>query len=83
MKKRNLKKEILKEILDFKSEFFLTALMLTLFILSFIYVGFDNIWNIGFNICLFICIPATFIGIKTCREMLYEVWIGKRKDENK
>lgn len=76
---KKIGKKILKEVLDFRSEYFITVITITLFILSLIYVGFNNIWNIGFNICLLLMIPCTFFGIRISRNILYEVWIGKRK----
>ena len=79
-----MKKKILKEVLRFKSEYFITVLVIVLFILSIIYVGFDDVCNIGFNICLLIMIPLTFFSIRISRQMLYTVFIGKVKDnENK
>lgn len=85
MKKKSKKliKEILKEVLKFRFEYFITPLFITLFILSLIYIGFNNIWNIGFNICLMIQIPLVFIGLRIARKMLYLVLIGKVNYENK
>ena len=79
-----MKKNFLKEVLKFRFEYFITVLVIVLFILSVIYVGFDEVCNIGFNICLFIMIPLTFYSIRLSRHMLYTVFIGKVKEhENK
>lgn len=75
-------KKILKEILNFRFEYFITPLFITLFILSVKYIGFNSVLSIGFNICLFIEIPLAFIGIRIARLMLYKVLIGKVKYED-
>ena len=76
-------KNLVKEILLFRSELFITPLFIVVFILSIKYVGFFCIRDIIFNIMLFFTIPASYFGIKLSRRMIYEVNFGKvKKNEN-
>jgi hypothetical protein len=75
-----MKKKIMKEVLSFRSEYFITAFVLTLCIVSLIYIGFDNIWNTGFNICLIISVPLSFFSIRIARRMLLKAYVGKVKE---
>lgn len=80
MKKFLLK--LLKNILLFKIEYFVTVLMVTLFILSLIYVGFNCTRDTIFNIMVFLAIPLVFFGLRIGRRMLYKIYFGG-KNENK
>ena len=80
MKKLLIK--MLKDILLFKIEYFVSVLMITLFILSLIYVGFNCTRDTIFNIMVFLAIPLVFFGLRTGRRMLYKVYFGG-KNENK
>jgi hypothetical protein len=64
----------MKDILKIKFELLVTPIFIVLFILSVIYVGFDTIFNIIFNVIVFSSIPCVYKGIKTCRKLVYEVF---------
>lgn len=84
--KKQLKKKLknlLREILLFRIEYFVTPLFVVLFILSVKYVGFFCTRDIIFNIFVFFTIPACFIALRLTRKMLYIVYFGKVKYENK
>lgn len=68
----------MKTILRVRFEFFITALFITLFVMSVIHVGFFRVSDIIFNIVVFISIPLSYLGIKTCRRLMYYVWFGER-----
>lgn len=80
MKKLLIK--MLKDILLFKVEYFVSVLMIALFILSLIYVGFNCTRDTIFNIMVFLAIPLVFFGLRIGRRMLYKVYFGG-KNENK
>lgn len=75
--KKDKRKNLLKDIFNFRIEYFVTPLFILLLILSIKYVGFDEGLNIIFNILLLIQIPLCFIGLRICRKMLYRLYIGK------
>ena len=75
-------KKIIKEVLNFRSEYFITTLFITLFICSLKYVGLSDFRNIIFDVVLFITIPASFIAIRYTRRLLFEVWKEELKDED-
>ena len=70
---------ILKNVLLFKIEYFVTPLFIVLFILSLKYVGFYCVRDTIFNIMLFFTIPACFISFRLGRKMLYKVWFGGKR----
>lgn len=72
-------KRILKNVLLFKIEYFVTPLFITLFVLSLKYVGFYCVRDTIFNIMMFFTIPACFISLRLTRKMLYKVWFGGKK----
>lgn len=75
-------KKIIKEILNFRSEYFITVLFITLFILSLKVVGLSELKNVIFNFVLLLTIPFSFIGIRFSRRLIYEVWKEELKDED-
>lgn len=72
-----MKKKIIKGILSFRIEYFITPYFVVMLILSLKYVGFTNFRNIIFNILLIIEIPVCFFGLMFARRMLYKAYIGK------
>lgn len=70
-------KKILREILLFRIEYFITPLFVELLVLSIKYAGFYDIRAILLDLVLFIQIPMCFLGFRTGRRMLYKVLIGK------
>lgn len=72
----------MKDLLRVKFELMIPVLFITLFIMSVIHIGFFKISDIIFNILVFISIPLSYIGIRTCRKLMLYVWYGERY-ENK
>lgn len=72
----------MKDLLRVKFELMIPVLFITLFIMSVIHIGFFKLSDIIFNILVFISIPLSYIGIKTCRKLMLYVWYGERY-ENK
>lgn len=72
----------MKDFLRVKFELMIPVLFITLFVMSVIHVGFFRVSDIIFNILVFISIPLSYIGIKTCRRLILYVWYGE-KYENK
>lgn len=72
----------MKTLLKVKFEYLIPVLFITLFVMSVINVGFFRVSDIIFNIIVFISIPLSYIGTKTCRRLMLYVWYGE-KYENK
>ena len=68
----------MKTLLKVKFEYLIPVLFITLFVMSFIHVGFFKVSDIIFNIIVFISIPLSYIGIKTSRRLIYYVWYGEK-----
>lgn len=75
-------KKIIREILNFRSEYFITVLFITLFICSLNVVGLSDLKCILFNFMLLLTIPSSFIGVRYSRRLIYEVWKEELKDED-
>lgn len=72
----------MKDFLRVKFELMVPVLFITLFVMSVINVGFFRLSDIIFNIIVFISIPLSYLGIRTCRKLMLYVWYGV-KNENK
>lgn len=69
----------MKTLLKIKFELLVTPLFITLFIMSVMYVGFFKVSDYIFNFIILISIPCSYLGIRLCRKLIYEVWYGKNK----
>lgn len=63
-------------IFKIRYELFTTPLFITLFILDLCLVGVTNAKELILAICMFLEIPACYIGTQLVRRMLYKVFRG-------
>lgn len=61
---------------EFKFEYFVTILFITVGVLAVKYVGFEDIHTTIFSIIAIIQIPLSFIASKICRQKIYEIIRG-------
>lgn len=69
-------------IFKIRYELFTTPLFITLFILDLCLVGVTNAKELILAICIFLEIPACYIGTQVIRKMLYKVFRGKCEYED-
>lgn len=70
----------METILRVKWELLITPLFITLFILDLCLVGVTNAKEVILAICIFLEIPACYIGTQLVRRMLYKVFRGSYED---
>ena len=67
---------------EFKFEYFVTVLFITVGVLGVKYVGFEDIYTSIFSILAIIQIPLSFIAARICRIKIYELIRGYGNYEN-
>ena len=61
---------------EFKAEYFITPLFITLSILAIKYVGFIGIKESIFTLLAIVQAPLSFIGARYCRKTIYSIIRG-------
>lgn len=61
---------------EFRIELFITALFITLAVLSIVKIGFTGIKETIFNIIIILEIPVAYFGSKVARKLFYQVLRG-------
>ena len=61
---------------QFRIELFVTALFITLAVLSIVKIGFTGLKETIFNIVIILEIPAAYLGSKICRKFYYDLKRG-------
>lgn len=69
-------------IFRIKYELFTTPLFITLFVLDLVLVGVTNAKELILAICIFLEIPACYIGTQVIRKNLYNLFRGKCEYED-
>ena len=67
---------------EFRIELFVTALFVTLAILSIKEIGFTGLKETIFNIIIILEIPVAYLGSKWCRKFFYSLLRGKAEYED-
>lgn len=66
----------MRDEFEFKAEYFIVPLFITLGVLSVIYVGFYSLTSSIFTLIAIIQIPLSFIGARYCRKTIYSIIRG-------
>lgn len=66
----------MRDEFEFKAEYFLAPLFITLGVLSVKYVGFYSLTSSIFTFLAIIQVPLSFIAIRYCRKMIYSIIRG-------
>lgn len=67
---------------QFRIELFVTALFVTLAVLSIVKIGFTGVKETIFNIVIVLEIPAAYLGTKICRKFFYDLLRGRANYED-
>lgn len=67
---------------EFRIELFVTALFVTLAILSIKEIGFTGVKETIFNIIIILEIPVAYLGSKWVRKFFYSLLRGRAEYEN-
>lgn len=67
---------------QFRIEYFVTVLFITLGILAIMYVGFGGVKEAIFTSVVLLEIPASYIGSKICRKFFYSLLRGRAEYED-
>ena len=67
---------------QFRIELFVTALFITLAILSIVKIGFTGVKETIFNIIIILEIPVAYFGSRECRKIFYSLLRGRADYED-
>lgn len=67
---------------EFRIELFVTALFITLAVLSIVKVGFSGIKETIFTLVVILEVPVAYIGSKWCRKFFYSLLRGRAEYED-
>lgn len=67
---------------QFRIELFITALFITLGILTIKYIGFGGLKETIFTLVVLLEIPVSYLGSKWCRKLFYDLLRGRAEYED-